>query len=97
MSDKGSLAEPSSTLGRLRLRKEKAGFREAGFGDGSGGGEEGGDESSESPSWSASEEKIARSAAAGLEGAVTEDAGASEVFGGALAPSTVFSGGGLTS
>lgn len=65
-------------------------MRETGFGDGSGGGEEGGDESSESSSWSASEEKRARSAAAGLEGTVTEDAGASEVFGGRLQPPRSF-------
>ena len=80
MSDKGSLAEPSSRAGRLRLRKENAGFREPGIGDGRRGGDEGGDEgadeSSES-SCSASEENKAFSAAGGLEGVVTEEAGSS--------------------
>ena len=76
MSDNGSLAGTSSSAGRLRLRKENAGFREAGIGDGRRGGDEGADESSES-SCRASEENKAFSAAAGLEGAVIEEAGSS--------------------
>lgn len=84
MSDSGSLVEPSSNAGRLRLRKENAGFRKAGIGDGSGGGDEGADESSES-SCRASEENKAFSAVGGLEGAVTEEAGSSREASG-LAP-----------
>ena len=76
MSDNGSLADASSTTGRLRLRKEKVGFRAAGKGEGNGGGEEGAEESSDS-SCGASDENKARSAAGGLEGAdADEDAGA---------------------
>lgn len=73
ISESGSFAEPSSRVDRLRLRKEKAGLCNTFLGVGSRGGEEGGDESGESSSCGASEEKRARSAAEGLEGAVTDE------------------------
>ena len=73
MVARGLEVSSSSGLDRLRLRKEKAGLRDAIIGDGISGGDEGRDESSESEG-GVSDEKTVRSAGGGLESAVVDEA-----------------------